>query len=437
MTSIQFAMQAPYKTAIYLPAVQGGYLDLIDAGDRVERKLPEGVNIDDLAFWTGKSNIFNHKFCLYSVGGQQVGSSFINPLFRGNIGNHTVVGDSGGFQIANGTLKGLVNLEQGIDGDSALSAWKFENYDAKDWILSSLNTYFDYSMTIDMPLSVRNRKNENSPFHNCTEEQLIEMTVDNLIFIEEHQLNLTKWLNVIHGTDITSFEKWWNAVKFFKQGGWALAGGVGWRGGLYNVLYALLTMRDEGAFSKGDNWVHMLGVSQPVWSVLFTAIQRELRKINPELQISFDSSSPFLTGGKFDQYANIPSLSKDIESWGISYELLDAVQSNFQNSALAFPNNPTLLGERIEMGHLVIREGMFEARRIDNLSNQLLANHNIWVYLEAVERANAIAFGTERHLLPDTLRNALEIIEEAFNVRNWREFVKNNKSVLDALAPSE
>ena len=437
MNKVNFVLQAPHDTAIYLPAVQRGYLHILNIKETETLRLPDGLKIEDLAFWTGESNIFNHKFCLLSVGSQDIGSNFTSTLFRNSVGNHTIVGDSGGFQIAHGTMKGLKKLKQGMDGVAAVSAWKNENYEAKHWILSSLNTYFDYSMTIDMALWARESGNENSPFHKCTEEQLIEMTVDNLKQIEERQLNRTKWLNVIHGTDITSFEKWWNAVKFFKKGGWSLAGGVGWRGGLYNVIYALLTMRDEDAFVEGQDWIHMLGVSQTVWSVIFTAIQRQLRNTNPKLQISFDSSSPFLTAGSFDQYANIPSLGKDLKSWGISYELLDSVRSNTQSSALLFPDNPTLLGQQIQMRHLVFKDGPFVARRIDNLSNQLLANHNIWVYLDSVERANAIAFGTERHLLPDTLRNTLEIVEEAFNVSNWREFIKNNKRVLDALAPSE
>ena len=43
----------------------------------------------------------------------------------------------------------------------------------------------------------------------------------------------------------------------------------------------VLMMRDEDAFVPAQDWLHMLGVSMAVWGVLLTAIQRELRSLNP------------------------------------------------------------------------------------------------------------------------------------------------------------
>lgn len=72
-----------------------------------------------------------------------------------------------------------------------------------------------------------------------------------------------KWLNVLQGTNTANILSWWDGVKWFKHGGWSMAGTAGWRGGLHNVLTLLLTMRDEDAFGDGNDWIHMLGVCQP------------------------------------------------------------------------------------------------------------------------------------------------------------------------------
>lgn len=432
-----FALKAPHDSAIYLPALQKGYFDLVDGKGIENRVLPAGFDPKDFAFWTGNSKIFNHKFCLLSVGGERVGSNFTSSLFDRSTGDFTVVGDSGGFQIGKGTMKGLRGLKKGMSANKAVGAWKYDNNHARQWIIRSLSTYFDYSMTIDMALWIRTNVGVDSPFHSCSEEQLIAMTVDNLNQIEREGLGRTKWLNILQGTVEENITNWWNAVKHFKHGGWALASGAGWRGGLHTMLFTLLTMRDENAFSEGQDWVHVLGVSQPLWHVFFTAFQRELRSVNPKIQFSYDASTPFMMAGMLDKYATPPELNSDIKSWTVSFEQLDAVRKNASSNEQAFKSNTSPLGQMIELQHLVIHKQAYRGRRIDSISNQLMCNHNIWVYLDAGQRADAIAFGGRRHLLPATMRNALEIVEQAFKVDDWRKFIDANKAGLDAVAPSQ
>lgn len=49
-------------------------------------------------------------------------------------------------------------------------------------------------------------------------------------------------------------------------------------------------MRDEQAFSEGQDWLHVLGTSTRDWAIVLTAIQKSLRKTNPNIKVSFDSS---------------------------------------------------------------------------------------------------------------------------------------------------
>ena len=89
------------------------------------------------------------------------------------------------------------------------------------------------------------------------------------------------------------------------------------------------------------------------------------------------------------------------------------------------------------MRHLVVRDDDFKSRRVDAISNQLVANHNIWVYLDAGRRVDEIAFGAKpnRKRIPDVYLQALEVVEQAFDARDPFAFINKHKEVLDAAAP--
>ena len=432
-----FALSAPHTGAIFLPSVQPNYAKLAVQGAPPVRAMPANTNLGDLAFWTGNSKWFNHKFCLYSVGGHPIGSTIKSPLFNGSNGQYTLVGDSGFYQMGKGSMKGLKGLRSGMSGSAAESAWHNQNYHARRWITSNLGTYFDYGVTMDFALWFNTNHGKKSFFHSCTDDQLIAMTVSNLKFIEANGLGKCKWLNVLQGTTPQNTIKWWDAVKDFKHGGWSLAGAAGWRGGLHNMLTLLLTMRDENAFDAGQDWLHMLGVSQTDWHLYFTAIQNKLRKKNPNFQISYDSASAFRAGGANDEYALPPALTNDLKSWSVKYNLLSTKRSNTSNTALAFPHNTSPLGQMLQMRHLVVRDDAFKSRRVDSISNQLVTHNNIWVYLDAGRRVDEIAFGpkADRSRIPDVLHRALDVIEGAFDKQDPFAFIDKHKEMLDAAAP--
>lgn len=431
-----FALGAPYSTAIYLPAVNTTYPKIITQQLAAGRSLPTGLKLDDLAFWTGSSELWNHKFLLHSVGGYEIGSDPRGPLFSRAKGSFVMVGDSGGFQIGKGTMQGLKGLHTSMTGNQAVAAWN-ANYDAKIWLIGWLEKYCDYAMTIDMPLWAMLPRGNNSPFHNCNESQLLGMTLDNLRLIERERTGNTKWLNVIQGTSPDNARRWWDAVKWFKYGGWALAGSVGWRGGIGGILQTILLMRDEQAFDPGQDWIHFLGVSQPIWDVLLTAIQRELRKTNPQIQLSCDSATPFQAAGVRDEYMLAPKFGKDKKCWSYTYATLPALRRHADANQPTPFSQPSPLGQMLALHHFVVNDADFAGRRIDSLSNALLTNHNIWVILDAGRRANQFAFGGGRDKLPNDLAEILELIEEVFSAENWQAVLEKNQSLLNSVAPSQ
>ena len=263
----------------------------------------------------------------------------------------------------------------------------------RDWILGWLDTYSDYALTIDMPMWAASSVGSNSPFHHCSVKQLIDMTVENLHYIDRNTLGRTKWLNVVQGGQTEGdIEQWWNAVKWFRRGGWAMAGRAGYRGGLFYMLSTLLMMRDENAFEPGQDWIHVLGVSTATWAVLLTTIQKALRRTNPTLKISFDSSSPFQTGGRYEDAALTPMFTNKESTWGIGN--VRAPQSRLhvdQSDVLAFPDANSPLSKVLALDQLSVKGGIWDQRPFDSVSNTLLVNHNVWVYLDAFQQANDLA----------------------------------------------
>ena len=428
-----FDLVSPAPYAIYLPAVNSSYPKIIDSEVDLNRSLPNGFSLDDLAFWSGSSQHWNHKFLLHSIGGYSVGSDQHGPLFRRAPGDFLMVGDCGGFQIGKGTLKGLKDLKAGMSEQDAVAAWG-RNYDAKMWIINWLEQYCDYAMTIDMPLWAMTEHGKESPFHRCSEQRLLSMTVANLKLIDSERQGRTKWLNVIQGTNPQNTMNWWNAVKWFRGGGWSLAGAAGWSGGIHNLLHIVLTMRDEGAFEAGMDWLHVLGVSQPMWDIFLTAIQRQLRLINPMIQVSCDSATPFEAGGARDQYALPPRLGPKVADWGVGFQTLTAIRSYADRNASVPTPLDSPIGKILTMKDLVVDGSPMSGRRIDNLTNAFLMNHNAWVYLDAGRRANDAAFNQTGNSIPQTFEAVLDIIDAAFNAANWQSLLATAKEFLDTVA---
>ncbi len=264
------------------------------------------------------------------------------------------------------------------------------------------------------------------------------MTVNNLKCIERYRQGRTKWLNVVQGgVNPADISAWWDAVKWFRYGGWAMAGSAGAKGGLYLMLRTLLEMRDEKAFDAGQDWVHVLGGATPTLSVMLTAIQTALRRENANMTVSFDTSSPFMVGGRFEKVDVPPTYTSDAKSWTIKTVLapqsrLDVESPDLVPSPLAL----SPIGHHLTLGHLSVRDGVFQERQYDNLSNAILAHHNTWVHVDAFERANDAVLRQDAAMIPEAYSDAIEVIADVFQCENWSDALDAFKKILDAVAPN-
>lgn len=423
--------------ATYLPAVSAGYATCVSSTLPQGRRFPNGLNLSDLIFWE-PNNLWHYPFILHSVGQYTVGEMPSHALTNRNCQNSTLIGDSGGFQIGKGTLNGLQHVRRKpMKPADAMDAWAHES-DTRQWITRWLESKCDYSMTIDMPLWAMEKKGCKSPFHQCSTDDLIKATVENLREIEAQAHPDTKWLNVIQGGQTsTDTLKWWDSVKWFGRGGWAMAGSAGASGGLHDMLAILLLMRDEGAFAEGQDWLHVLGVSTPFWAVALTAIQKGLRTTNPNIVVSFDSSSPFQLGGRYEEACLTPSYTFERKSWSIATVAAPQRPSYASATNLnRFPHMQSPLGKVMLLHHLNVREGMWENRTFDTISNIMLMNHNTWVYLDAFKTANSLLDQRELDHVPFEFLKAVDFIDSVFKATDWMEELSINKKLLDLVAPA-
>lgn len=422
--------------AIYLPAINTGYANFLGKGIPQDRPFPAGLTIADFCIWNKDSKLFYHPYMLHSIGNFNAMSTISNPITQADRGLFTLVGDSGGYQIGSGALKGIDDFYKGMSAKAAIAKWR-NAHDVRQWIVSWLDTYTDYAMTIDMPLwALDPKQGKNSPFHKCTAQEMLDMTIENLKFIDLYGRKRTKWLNVIQGTDQQTTIDWWNGVKDFKCSGYAI--GAGGEGGLAQVIRTTRMMHQQEYLDDGHDWIHALGVSTPVWAIIFTKIQNCLRKTNPKLTISYDSSSPFQTAGKFEAPNHTVPYTNNADSWSIKTgDSKDIQRFDFVGSTDPFPYDSPL-GRVMQLGHINVRGELYSKKQFDTISNMLLTNHNIWVYLDAFDRANDAAFkDAKRSNVPQHFLDAMDVIDEVFVTDNWPALLTKHKDVLDAVSPSK
>ena len=313
-------------------------------------------------------------------------------------------------------------------------AWR-DCGDVRDSVVDWLCATSDYAMTIDMPLWVLVSDKSKSPFKICSREQLTQLTVENLEHIKQNKHGKTKWLNVLQGTTQDDIQYWWSRVKKYKFDGWARAGNVGWRGGLDFVMYNILLMRDEGAFEDGQDWMHVLGVSQPTWAVMLTAIQYSLReKCNPKLRISYDSASPFQTVGRIRKLMRYPKFTKDFRTWVMTAQP-NPFSATYADGGKSFHfpfSSP--IGDRLLLEHLNVRSGEFQSRPNDSITDLLLMNHTLYVYVRAFLEANEMVFmrpSEASQYVPQEMLDAVEIIHELILSESWMKKYQKHKKFLN------
>lgn len=367
---------------IYLPALQGPYLNYI--GNPRERETASIKN-EDLNFLKS-SKLFRHKWALYSVGHvvkEKALGKPLKPMLRDRDREDTLLfGDSGGYQI--GTF---VNPNP-------------ETAEERDAYYGWLKTNTDLAMTIDVPPWMKG-----SNFKDCAAK-----TLEHMDHLHNSEFANHKWLTVLQGQTREDALIWMEMMKGFPSYGWAFAGATNVQP--FSIIERVLMLVEEGLISEKQPWLHFLGHSDLPFYAFLTALQSGLRsRVAPNIQISCDTSSPFLAAAKFVQYYEDYSIAK----LAMPNKRL-ALNQMSMNSTKPFPNQSTAISRKLDVGDLVVAPG-----KTDPFSRAAVSNHNIQVTLDAhreVAKEVATDYSTAPHQdpVPRPLRDTADLIEELFTI---------------------
>jgi len=305
------------------------------------------------------------------------------------------VGDSGGYQIG----RGVINFDwQDFEGNKANKV--------RSDILNWLELTADWSMTLDVPTWAADELNSPKTGLKSFRDTL-NGTIYNNKFFQKNRLGQTKFLNVLQGDDWETAQTWYDAIKDFEFEGWAM-GGINMCD-MEVLLKRLIIMRDEKKLDK-KNWIHVLGTSQLDWACFLTQIQRQLREhVNPDITISFDSASAFLSTANGLVYTHNLFTPK---RW--SYIMEKAPDDKrLKGSTIPFPFK-SAIGNRLNMGDVCwygpgdLNKNDKEGKTAwDSFSYCLMMAHNVYNHITAVQIANDM--------------NDIESVKHQPQAKHWRK----------------
>ena len=151
------------------------------------------------------------------------------------------------------------------------------------------------------------------------------------------------------------------------------------------------------------------------------------------MRISYDSASPFQAGGRYQSVVRYPKFTKDFSSWTMTMHEapVNPIYANGKED-FHFPY-PSPLGDLLTLKHLNVRGGEFQKGAYDTVSNHLLTNHNVWVYVRSFLEANELTFmqaSEADKAVPQKLIDMCAFIEDVLGEERWQAKLKKEKLLL-------
>jgi hypothetical protein len=392
--------------AKYLPAISSFYAthlgkDLADPEFVPESRWPKKFEfgLQGLNFLDPEVSYFHYKYGLYSAGHAERNLEKCDSrepmIHRRDRKNTVIVGDSGGFQIATGVIKMDWATVKTEAGDKL-----------REEILRYLEHTADWSMTLDVPafaaLPPLSEKTGLTKFEDC-----LDISVYNLDYFMKNRIpGATKFLNVLSGSSNENSKTWYERVKGYsipseveKMGfskdrtleGWAFAG-VNMRD-MKTALERLIDLRDDGLLESKD-WIHFLGIGRLDWACFLTSIERQLKKFNPNINVSFDAASPFVAAGGYALSYNYNYFTPSQLTYSMNRGLDD---KRLKGSKIAMPFQGPIM-ERCTAGDICVmgpgdlnKQGKEGKTSWDTTTYAIIMAHNVYNHIQAVQEINRLA----------------------------------------------
>lgn len=399
--------------AYFLPAISGFYSSYVGKQrfeEHVEKsRIPADFEhgVEGLNFLNPDEGYFTYKWGLYSAGHANLDTTKFDAsedMIRNRDKDSFILGDSGGFQIGKGVWEGDWRAGSGCK----LAQKK------RDQVLDWMESYMNYGMTLDIPGWVGRNPKGREATKITTYEEAVDATKYNYEYWMRNRRGNCKFLNVLQGDNHTQADQWYNEMKKYcdpKQypndhyNGWAM--GSQNKCDVHLVLKRLVTLIYDGLLEEGkQDWIHYLGTSKLEWAVMFTDIQRAIRKYhNPNLSISFDCASPFLATANGQVYWQ--NRLGDRDKW--SYKMSKCVDDKKYASDMRYFRDAVVSDKLFEefiaspiIDRMKISDVCWYApgdlNKIgkegrtswDSFAYALLMGHNVYAHIKAVQDGNEL-----------------------------------------------
>jgi len=376
----------PKDQAIYVPSVTPGFAMDVFAQNWA-RPLPNGINASDLDFLNPNNRLFRISHAMTSAG-QALGQPRRCIITERNRASTIVIGDSGGYQIATKQLR--------ISGNNDRLR-----------ILRWLEKHTDVAMTLDVPTGPVRKPG----YAFKTSRDCLNATLVHLDFFQKHRMpGKIRLLNVLQGNNPAESDAWYDAVKHYDFEGWAFAGLL--RHNIFYFCRRIIMMANENKI-QNKCWIHVLGTCELDTAVLLTALQRAInRHLNPNLRISFDTSTPF-RNLRWGNVYTIPQFDRKRMTMP-TRKVLDGHQ--FVGLDIRWPW-PSPLGDRMTLGDFCVKKPPTAKSNHDKQSNHYFAHHNLAALCWGIALANRV-FDSEsvnhKHTIAHPVGAAVEAIDKVF-----------------------
>lgn len=307
-----------------------------------------------------------------------------------------VIGDSGGFQIGKGVIKAdWTNMDL-----RAVKARKLVH----DWQQS----WCDWGATLDVPTWIVNhpRAMKNSNISNVAQANAV--TLRNLDYYLENSTGTCRWLNVLQGNTFAEADDFYSMVKHYAQPrsdrdhtrGWCLGAVQSYDPEA--ILLRIAALVEDGLIATTQR-LHFLGQGKIEQILLFDALADALRQhLNPEIQVSCDSSTPLLRGSKGEYYTGWSTrggrwtLNILPAPWGPQHcGSTTAAASLLPKNAMISP-----VLQLLDCGDIAYKPE--SKTSYDGMSYILLQTHNLWVMQQCIAEARQLWRSGERPKSLDT-----------------------------------
>ena len=445
MSRVDLSAQHNPDWALFLPAMSSFFITGLgkqrEGQEYFEQsRIPQGFNgdVESLNLLNSQQGLFTYKWALYSAGHANLDITKDDPaesIIRKREQGTFMLGDSGGFQIMKGQWP---------------ADWKDPNcpkaMKQRKLVLTWMDEYMDYGMGLDVPSqTIRNQHLLDKHGIRTIEEAAYATHINNEYFINNRD-GRCKFLNVLQGLNHTQSDNWYEEMKKYCDpniypdnhfNGWAFGGQN--KIDIHLTLKRLVGIIHDGLLEPGKHdLVHCLGTSILEYAVLFSDIQRAVRKYhNPNFQITFDCASPFFGAAKGLAYFNTSiehnkkwtySMEKTAENKDFANDTRKFKDAVLQEGVHAlFTDSPVtdamVLKDLCYRGHGFLgHHGKETKTSWDTLSYTLLQAHNVYQHIHAVQKAN---HKYDQGVIPAMLMNETfdrvrfrEVVDEIFSLKD-------------------